>query len=47
MKTDKKIMAYLTLNSYTLAKRYAQKNDISFAELIRRALQYYLETKDK
>lgn len=47
MKTDKKIMAYLSRNLYQLSKRYAQKMDISIAELIRRALNHYLQTKDK
>lgn len=47
MKTDKKIMAYLDRNLYQLAKRYTQKLDISFAELIRLALHDYLQTHDK
>ena len=42
MKTDKKIMAYLDNSLYSRVKRRAQSRDISIAELIRKALEYYL-----
>ncbi len=42
MKTDKKIMAYLPEDLYAKAKRIAQKNEISIAEVIRRALEQFL-----
>ncbi|HDY88599.1 MAG TPA: ribbon-helix-helix protein, CopG family [bacterium] len=42
MKTDKKIMAYLPEDLYAKAKRVSQENEISIAEIIRRALAQYL-----
>ena len=42
MKTDKKIPAYLPEDLYAKAKRVSRENEISIAEIIRRALEQYL-----
>ena len=44
MRTDKKIMAYLPEDLYNQSRKYAQENEISIAELIRRALEHYLSS---